>query len=332
MDEPASEFDAPWKEVLDWYFEQFLGFFFPAAHDGIDWTRLPDYADKELQKIAPEAETGRGTVDKLAKVWRRDGVETWVFVHVEVQSQHDTSFGRRMYTYNHRLEDRYGRMPVTLAVLGDDSPAWRPTGYAASLWGCEVGFTFPVAKLLDYKDREATLETDPNPFAALVLAHLKTLQTRGDVPSRQDWKLRLVKGLYDRGWEQEMVLKLFRAIDWMMTLPAAPQAAFESDILQYEEGKKMPFISPAEQNWWNRGRLQGRIEVGLEMRFGAAGLELLPRVHAIRDQAVLEAFLLVIKTAPTLDALRALLPPETTLPAGRTSATEAGTAQPGSTT
>jgi hypothetical protein len=319
VDEPASEFDAPWKEVLDWYFQAFLGFFFPAAHDEIDWTREPDYADKELQKIAPEAETGRGTVDKLAKVWRRDGIETWVFVHVEVQSQHDTSFGRRMYTYNHRLEDRYGRMPVTLAVLGDDSPAWRPTGYAASLWGCEVGFTFPVAKLLDYKDREATLETDPNPFSALVLAHLKTLQTRGEVSSRQDWKLRLVKGLYDRGWEQEMVLKLFRAIDWMMTLPAAPQAAFVADMAQFEARRTMPFISPTEQIWYSRGEAKGiaqgmtqgithGIEVGLDVRFGTAGLDLLPRVQEIKDPALLEAFLRAIKTAPTLDALRALLP------------------------
>ena len=115
MDEPASEFDGPWKEALDWYFAPFLAFFFPLAHAGIDWAKEPEFVDKEIQKIAPESKEGQGTVDKLAKVWRRDGQEAWVYVHIEVQSQHETTFGRRMYTYNHRLEDRYGRMPVTLA-------------------------------------------------------------------------------------------------------------------------------------------------------------------------------------------------------------------------
>lgn len=61
MDEPASEFDGPWKEALEWYFEPFLAFFFPEAHAGIDWDRGHDFVDKELQKLAPEAKTGKGT-------------------------------------------------------------------------------------------------------------------------------------------------------------------------------------------------------------------------------------------------------------------------------
>jgi hypothetical protein len=313
VDESASEFDGPWKEALEWYFEPFLAFFFPEPHSGIDWGRGHEFVDKELQKLTGQAETGKGTVDKLVKVWRRDGVEVWVFVHVEVKSQHDTDFGQRMYTYNHRLEDRYGRMPVSLAILGDDGPRWRPTGHAASLWGCGVHFTFPVVKLLDYKDQEATLETDPNPFAAVVLAHLKTLETRGDIAGRQGWKLRLVKGLYNRGWGREQVVKLYRLIDWMMTLPPVPQATFETDILQFEEREKMPFISPSEQNWLNRGLNEGLtqgIALGLRMRFGAVGLGILPRVQAIKDPTILATVLEAIETAPTIDALREMLPPE----------------------
>jgi len=217
-----------------------------------------------------------------------------------------------MYTYNHRLEDRYGRMPVTLAVLGDDGPRWRPSSHSADLWGCSIQFTFPVAKLLDYKDREADLETDPNPFAAVVLAHLKTLQTRGDIPGRQRWKLHLVKGLYKRGWAKEQVLRLFRLIDWMMALPPVPQAAFVADINQFEEGEKMPFISPTERLWLDQGTVKGLIrgiELGLDVRFGDAGLELMPRVRAMNELAMLEAFHRAV-TTQTLDALRALLPPE----------------------
>jgi hypothetical protein len=34
-----SEYDSPWKEALDAYFEPFLAFFFPQAHASIDWGR-----------------------------------------------------------------------------------------------------------------------------------------------------------------------------------------------------------------------------------------------------------------------------------------------------
>ena len=49
MDDLASEFDTAWKEALEWFFEPFLAFFFPAAHNGIDWPRGYEFLDKELQ-------------------------------------------------------------------------------------------------------------------------------------------------------------------------------------------------------------------------------------------------------------------------------------------
>ena len=96
MDEIASDFDTAWKQALEWFFEPFLAFFYSTVHQGIDWSREPVFLDKELQEIVPEAEVGRGTVDKLVKVWTQEGVEAWVLVHVEVQSQHDTEFAKRM--------------------------------------------------------------------------------------------------------------------------------------------------------------------------------------------------------------------------------------------
>ncbi len=34
-----ADYDSPWKEALDRYFEAFLLFFFPQTHADIDWTR-----------------------------------------------------------------------------------------------------------------------------------------------------------------------------------------------------------------------------------------------------------------------------------------------------
>ena len=58
-----TDYDSPWKEALDRYFELFLAFFFPHAHAEIDWLRGYEALDKELQQVVREAELGRRVVD-----------------------------------------------------------------------------------------------------------------------------------------------------------------------------------------------------------------------------------------------------------------------------
>ena len=105
---PTTDFDSPWKDILDLLFVEFMAFFFPDAHAAIDWTRGHEYLDKELQKITADADLGRRTVDKLVKVYLRNGAELWVLVHVEVQMQPESEFAERMFVYNYRIRDRFG--------------------------------------------------------------------------------------------------------------------------------------------------------------------------------------------------------------------------------
>ena len=58
--------------------------------------------DKELQPIVRQAEHGRRYVDKLVKVWLKDGEERWLLIHIEVQTRKEGEFPERMYVYNHR--------------------------------------------------------------------------------------------------------------------------------------------------------------------------------------------------------------------------------------
>ena len=105
----STDYDSPWKEALDAYFEAFLALLFPEVHAQIDWSRGYESLDKEFQQVVREAEVGRRYVDKLVKVWTKDGVECWVLIHVEVQTTRDAEFPRRMYVYNYRVFDRYNR-------------------------------------------------------------------------------------------------------------------------------------------------------------------------------------------------------------------------------
>lgn len=92
-----------------------------------------------------------------------------MLVHVEVQSQQETQFAERMFVYNYRLFDRYNRRVASFAILGDNRSGWRPDRFGYELWGTKVGIQFSTAKLLDYAADEGALESNPNPFAVVVI-------------------------------------------------------------------------------------------------------------------------------------------------------------------
>jgi hypothetical protein len=306
---PGTDYDSPWKEALDRYFLQCLAFFFPQIHAEIDWTRGYEMLDKELQPIVRQAKRHRRYVDKLAKVWLKNGEERWILIPVEVQTGKERDFPKRMHVYNHRIVDRYDREVVSLAILADDDPDWRPSQYEYSRWGFRTGTEFPIIKLLDYATRVPELEADPNPFAMVVLAHLKTLETRRSPIERHSWKLRLVKGLYERGLDAEDIRQLYRFIDWIMELPAELEQRFGQELRVYQQEKSMPFITiterMAKEEGLHEGILQG-LETCLRMKFGAEGLELMPELRQIQDHKLLHKVLNAIETAAGPDDLRRL--------------------------
>ena len=303
LGKPATDYDSPWKEALDRYFERCMAFFFPQAHAEIDWTRGYEMLDKELQPIVRQSKQGRRYVDKLVKVWLKSGEEKWLLIHVEVQTWKEDDFPRRMHVYNHRIFDRYDREVISLAILADDDPDWRPNQFGYSRWGFRTGTEFPIVKLLDYATHEQALEADPNPFAMVVLAHLKTLETRRSPADRQAWKLRLVKRLYERGMDAEDIRQLFRFIDWIMDLPQGQERLFWQEFTAYQQEKRMPFITIAERVGMEKGLLEG-IEVSLQVKFGDEGLKLMPELRELLDHELLRAVLRAIPEAASPDDLR----------------------------
>ncbi|WP_028323893.1 hypothetical protein [Desulfatirhabdium butyrativorans] len=256
--------DTPWKEVLECYFEEFIGFFFPNIYPQIDWGKPHEFLDKELQKALKDAKIGKRIVDKLVKVHRKDGQEQWVLVHVEVQGEEEADFAKRMYVYNYRLFDRYDKQVASLAVLTDDRPGWRPDGFEYELFGCRVGIRFPMVKLLDFAERWDELSQSSNLFAVVVMAHLKFLETRHAMMDRLQWKIQLVRQLFDRGYSRKDIINLFRFIDWIMCLPEELDRHFSDTIRKLEEEKKMPYVTSVERLGIKKGIVQG-LEEGLQL-------------------------------------------------------------------
>jgi hypothetical protein len=263
---PSDEYDSPWKEILEQYFEDFMAFFFPEAHKDIEWSAELVFLDKELEKVVRDAELGSRRVDKLARVIRLNGEEAYVMAHVEIQGTYESGFAKRMYVYNYRLFDRYDTKIASMAILTDKREKWKPKKYSYELWDSKAGLEFSVIKLLDYQNDFDKLEKNMNPFAIVVMAHLKTIETRNEPDKRFRWKLNLVRMLYQRGYSKPDVLNLFRFIDWVMALPEEMEKNLTEKIEEFKEEKKMRYVTNIERMGIKKGLEQGR-EQGREQGF-----------------------------------------------------------------
>jgi hypothetical protein len=206
-------------------------------------------------------------------------------------------------------------LPVaTLVVLADDRPAWIPNSFTYQLWGSQTSLQFPTVKLLDYAGQWLSLEQNPNPFAVMVMAHLKTQATRQEPNERLQWKLMVTKSLYQRGYTRQDILELFRLVNWMMTLPKELERSFNTEISSYEEETKMPYITPLERFAIEEGMVKGIIERGREdvidilmTRFETMPNSLVETINSLEDAALLKTLLVRAVKIPSIAEFEQLL-------------------------
>ncbi|NUO80206.1 hypothetical protein HUU05_09030 [candidate division KSB1 bacterium] len=231
------EQDSPWKEILEDLFEPFLAFFFPHIHQDIDWSRGYQFLEQELQQIVIESATGKRIVDKLAKVFLKDGAEKWLLIHIEIQGYEQDEFPERMFVYNYRLFDKFQKEVISLALLTDENPRFRPSEYRRERWGFEVLCRYPLVKVIDARERWEELEASDNPFALVVCSYLKTLEVKGNVHELYSWKKHFLLELYRRGMSRESLLAIYKFIDWIMEVPEELENENMNDQLKLDNQK-----------------------------------------------------------------------------------------------
>lgn len=270
--------DSPWKEILEAYFPQAMQFFFPQTAALIDWERPHEFLDKEFQQIAREAEQGRRYADKLVKVWQIQGEELWLLIHVEIQAKYEDTFAERMFSYNLRIFDKFAKPAISLAILCDADLNWRPNQYSYNYPDCSLDFRFGTVKLLDYQNRWTELEASDNPFATVVMAHLKTQQTSKQLGERKAWKFSLIRRLYEQGLGERDIRNLYRFIDWVMILPKALEAEFWQEFKLFEQERTMSYITTGERIGYERGKEEGKEEGKQEQAYALVLRQLQRRV------------------------------------------------------
>jgi hypothetical protein len=111
------------------------------------------------------------------------------------------------------------------------------------------------------------LEASPNPFATVVMAHLKAKETWDDQLQRKRWKFDLPRRLYEKGYDRQDILNLYCFIDWLLNLPKELELEFRHEIEQYEQEGHMPYVSSIERMARQEGK-QEEVEALLKAKFG----------------------------------------------------------------
>ena len=303
------DYDSPWKETIEHYFEDFILFFFPDAHSQIDWSQDVNFLDQELRSVVQDGEIGKRYVDKLVSVKLKKGGEQWVYIHIEVQSSYDNVLGMRVFTYNYRIFDKFNRPVGSLVILADDKPNWRPNRYSYDVLGSTTSIQYPIAKLTDYQDDEEALLASDNPFALFTLAHFKTRATRGNDPERYQVKMTLIELLGAKGWTPERINHLLKAQDDMLYLPPELNEKLWYEITEHKQETVMNYLATLEHKALERGKMEGRVEGEanllkklLERRFGPLPSFLTEKLEQAREDE-LERWGEAVLTAPTLEAV-----------------------------
>jgi len=167
--------DILWKGIIEDLFADFLRFFYSNADSLFDIDRGFEFLDKELGQLYPGVDIQHSKfVDKLVKVYKKDGAEEWLLIHIEVQGYHDKLFTRRMFTYFYRILDRFNKEVASIAIFTDNDQNYQPDRYEYNSLD-----TFNIFRFKTYKIKGqdiAALEKSDNAFSIVVQTVLIALQ------------------------------------------------------------------------------------------------------------------------------------------------------------
>ena len=259
--------DLLWKAALEDLFDDFLRFFYPEAGQLFDLEKAFEYLDKELDQLFPPEHDKYAPryVDKLVKVFTKQGIEEWILIHVEVQSYKDHDFAKRMFQYYYRILDQYGKPITAFAIFADSDKNFHPKYYEREFLGTRVHYSYNTYKIIDQDD--ASLKASNNPFAMAVLA-AKLVLLRPALRDQQllDRASALVKNLLNMQMSRDKIRKVMNFLRYYIHFENPEMIAkFEQRISILTGGSTTMGIEEflldnAKKEGIEKGKLEGKLE------------------------------------------------------------------------
>jgi len=259
--------DLLWKAALEDLFDDFLRFFYPEAGQLFDLEKAFEYLDKELDQLFPPEHDKYAPryVDKLVKVFTKQGIEEWILIHVEVQSYKDHDFAKRMFQYYYRILDQYDKPITAFAIFADSDKNFHPKYYEREFLGTRVHYSYNTYKIIDQDD--ASLKASNNPFAMAVLA-AKLVLLRPALLDQQllDRASALVKNLLNMQMSRDKIRKVMNFLRYYIHFENPEMIAkFEQRISILTGGSTTMGIEEflldnAKKEGIEKGKLEGKLE------------------------------------------------------------------------
>jgi len=233
---------------------------------------------------------------------------------------------RISHSGHHRIFDKYGVSPITLAILGDSSRKWRPTSYQYQSLGCGITFHFRICKTIDFKGKLDDPRYRHQQALFIIAAHLGTQQYRQNPQQLSAYRLELTVKFHNEEYPLSDNHLLHHLIDWLMPLSDALKIQFRNQLQQRLPDKTMPHITLFEELALKEGRQEGRqeglvegLEKGilqtareaiidvLDTRFGQVPDSVRERVNALCSEPTLKNLLRRAVRTPSLEEFQSAL-------------------------
>ena len=253
-----SDFDGAWKEALKGHLSAFLLVYFPTMYRLIDWSHPPEWLDKEISIVIGRTRTKNRSVDLLARMHLLTGELVTVLIHIEIQTDPEVGFSLRVARYNAGLLYTLGERVVTLVILGDLDPNWRPDEDRFECGGFVSHYQFPVCKLIERLETE--WKDDWSLPVILARAQIEAVRTRGDPEARYAVKVRLFRRMFGLGLKRDEIYNLMQLLDWMVRLREDLAAGFNEELARMTKELEVPYVASFERIWLEKGRDKGRAE------------------------------------------------------------------------
>jgi hypothetical protein len=202
---------------------------------------------------------------------------------------------RISHSGHHRIFDKYGVSPITLAILGNSSRKWRPTSYHYQSLGCGITFHFRICKTIDFKGKLDDPRYRHQQATFIIAAHLGTQLHRRSPQKLSDYRLELTVKFCNEGYSSSEIHQLHRLIDWLMPLSDALKIQFRNQLQQRLPDTAMPHITLFEELALKKGLEKGIVQTAreaildvLDTRFGQVPDSLRERVNAIGSEPTLK--------------------------------------------
>ena len=277
--------DMLWKGILEDVFDDFLTFFDPEAEQFYDFNKKFEFLDKELEQVFPPEndEYSPKIIDKLVKVFTRDGKEEWVLVHVEVQGQYQQDFARRMFTYFYRILDKYQKPITAYAIFTEAIHKERPNSFQLEFRGTSLLYTFNTYKIS--RQDEGELQASNNPFAMVILTAKAALAGKDFIDGKErdalllKLKLELARQLLAKQIAKEKIRVLMNFLRYYVRFEnPAINAKFEQEVEILTErrttmGIEELLLDRATKQGLEKGKKEEAVAIAREMKKDGVAIE-----------------------------------------------------------